>query len=322
MERKKNIQTVLKTLFAVALCLFAAIPLWGQAGGSGDSSEAEITPPEKTIVIRETPANLKKIEQLIKTLDVAPKQVFIEAHIFDITLDEQNSTGIDWSALMTQLGRDAPLWQYDQSTLGETGGNGTFRFGSLSSDHFSLLMKSLKKNNKARSLSNPKVTALNGREATIEIAQKIPYITTTTVDTSGGQQRTERVVNFENIPINLVVTPIIYDNQTIRLNVTPKVTSLKSFVEGIPWTEERTTTTDVFVKNGETIVLGGLITESRSEDKNTVPFFDKIPLIRKLFSKKERNTKRSELVVFITPTIISSGRMPAGFKSEANGGVL
>lgn len=319
-QKSKSLRMAMKTLFAIAFSLLIVVPVFGQDSGSGSKSSA--TPIEKTIVIKETAENLDKIADLIKTLDVPPKQVFIEAHLFDITLDKTNSTGVDWSALMTQLGKDTPLWQYDQSTLGNTGGNGTFKFGNLDSEHFSLLMKSLRNNNKARSLSNPKVTALDGHEATINIQQKIPYMTSTTIDTTGGQQRTERVVNFVEVPIKLTVTPVIYDNNTIRLRITPEVTSLKSFVEGVPWTEERTATTDVFTKNGETIIIGGLITESKSVNRDSVPLFDKFAFTRKLFSRKEKSVKRSELVIFITSTIITSGQMPSGFKSNEVGGTL
>ncbi|MBU1108901.1 MAG: hypothetical protein KKB51_19645 [Candidatus Riflebacteria bacterium] len=318
---------MLRVLCLVILCLTATMPVWAQAQGqaagqsAGQSGGGSISP-EVTLVIRETPANLDKIEQLIKTLDIPPRQVFIEAHIFDISLDNQNSTGVDWSALMTQLGRDTPLWQYDSTVLGAAASNATFKFGSLSSEHFSILMRSLKTNNKARSLSNPRVTTLSGQQANISISQKVPYFDSNTIDTTGGQQRTERKTLFEDIPISLDVTPIIYDNETIRLNVTPTITSLRSFVDGVPWTEKRSATTNLFVKDGETIILGGLITENRSEDKNTVPFFDKIPLARKLFSRKDKTIKRSELVVFITPHIITSGPIPAEMRPKIAGGEL
>lgn len=321
---------ILRVMCLVFLCLVIITPAWsqgtggqgGRGGQTGAQSGGSNVSPEMTLVIRETPENLARIEQLIKTLDVAPRQVFIEAHIFDISLDNQNSTGVDWSALMTQLGRDTPLWQYDHTVLGDTGSNATFRFGSLSSEHFSILMRSLKTNNKARSLSNPRVTALNGQAANIQISQQVPYITTTTIDTTGGQQRTERNVNFADIPISLEVTPMIYDNETIRLNVTPRITSLRSFVEGVPWTEERTATTDLFVKDGETIILGGLITENQSEERNNTPLLDKIPLARKLFSRKDKSSKRSELVVFITPHIITSSQTPPKLKPRVAGGKI
>ena len=173
--RLKAKNHVFRGLCLLFLCLVTMAPAWGQAPGGGapqgrgQQGGGPSVAPETTLVIRETPENLDRIEQLIKTLDIAPRQVFIEAHIFDISLDDTNSTGVDWSALMTQIGRDTPLWQYDHTVLGETAGNGTFRLGNLNSDHFSMLLRSLKTNNKARSLSNPRITALNGQVANIMI---------------------------------------------------------------------------------------------------------------------------------------------------------
>lgn len=292
-------------LLCIGLCLAAGVAtVSGQAAMGGGASGGGI-PQENTLVIRETPDNLKRIEQIIRRLDVAPRQVLIEAHIFDVVLDDQSSTGIDWSSLMTQIGRTNPLWQYDHSVLGAEGGNGTFRFGTLSQEHFQLVMKGLKKDNRARSLSNPKVTTISGQRATIEVGQRIPYTTTETI-ISNGTTQTNRRVQFEDVPINLAVTPNVYDDGTIRMAVQPTITALISFVEGVPWTEKRTSNTDLVIKSGQTLILGGLITERRSEDRNSVPVFEKIPLVKKLFSTSQKTTKRSELVVFITPNIIRS----------------
>ena len=307
---KRYIRLLVPAVLLVLFLGFRLSILYGQAaggaagggGGGGGLGGGGSTPLESTLVIRETPENLLKIEQIIKSLDIAPRQVLIEAHIFDVSLDDQNSTGIDWSAIMMQLGRQEPLWKFDQ-TLAPTGGNGAIRFGTLNNENFTLLLRALKSNNRAKSLSNPKVTAINGQQATIEIDQKVPYVTTSTT-VSNGTTITNRVVNFEPVPINLVVTPTIYDDGTIRMKVVPNITAVRSFVEGVPWTESRTANTDVVVRTGETLILGGLITETKSEDQNTLPILGKIPILKRIFTQTSKSNKRSELVVFITPNII------------------
>lgn len=296
-------------LLTAVLCVFlvwTGVSSFGQSAGGGASGGS--VRPEATFVIRETPENLTRIEQIIERLDVAPKQVLIEAHIFDIALDDENATGIDWSTLITQVGRTAPIFQYDHSVSGGDAGNGTLRFGTLSNEHFQMVMKGLRKNNRARSLSNPKVTTINNRQATISVGQKIPYFDTDST-VSNGTVVTNRTVKFEDVPISLVVTPTIYDDDTIRLLVAPTITALVSFVEGTPWTEQRTSNNDIVVRNGETLIIGGLITERKTEDANTVPILEKIPLIKKFFANKQKTSKRSELVVFITPNIIKSAPM-------------
>ena len=143
----------------------------------------------------------------------------------------------------------------------------------------------------------------------ISINQRYPYTTNETYY-ADGVTRTRTTVNFQDIPISLAVTPRIYDDGTIRLNVNPEISSLISVIEGVPWTESRSTQTEVMIRNGETLVLGGLITENRSNTRDSVPLFDRIPFTRRLFSRKSKASKRSELVVFITPTIIQSSKVP------------
>lgn len=319
----KRVRTLRAMLAAGLLCgilslAISRIPAFGQAAPAGGGAAS--VPLESTFVIRETPDNLRKIEQIIRSLDVPPKQVLIEAHIFDVALDDENSTGIDWSALMTQIGRQNPLWQFDQ-TLAPAGGNGVLRFGTLSNEHFSLLLRGLKKNNRARSLSNPKVTAMNGQNALIEVGQKVPYVTTSTT-VSNGTTITNREVKFEPVPINLAVSPTIYDDNTIRLKVTPTITALRSFVEGVPWTESRTANTEVVIRSGETLILGGLITESKSEDENAVPVLGRIPLFKKVFKSTSKTNKRSELVVFITPNIVQGAPVRGTIVSGSSDGSL
>jgi len=329
MTNLKIFKWAIPTAVFFGVLAFGLSALYGQApggiqGGIGGQTGTQAGPGEQTIIIRETPENLRKIEEMLRSLDVPPKQVLIEAHLFDIALDNANSTGIDWSALMTQFGRQTPLWQYDH-TLALSGGNGAFRFGTLSNEHFTVLLNGLKKNTKARSLSNPKVTAMNNQPATISVGQRIPYYTTTTYPANGGNPPyTVRTTEFADVPIKLDVTPTIYDDGSIRLRVRPEITAVVSLIpDSAPWTETRQATTDVIVRNGETLILGGLITETKSETKNAVPVFDKVPFLKKMFAKNDKSSKRSELVVFITPNIvesvISNDKAGTTFKMNASG---
>ncbi len=296
-------------MLLVLLLASGATMVSGQAAPQGGAAGTAGTPLENTLVIRETPENLIKIEQLLKSLDLPPKQVLIEAHIFDVVLDDSNATGIDWQALMTQLVRQDPLWSFSQAFPQPAAADSfsSLRFGTLSNEHFSLLLKGFAKNKRAKSLSNPKVVAVNGQTANITIKQEIPYfkpqqtqsnVTTTTIQ--------EPV--FKVLPITLEVTPSIDDDGTIRMHVKPTITSLVSMVNGVPWTEERSANTNVLLRSGETLILGGLITENRSTDQNSVPVLGKIPLLKKVFTQNSKTSKRSELVVFITPNIVVGER--------------
>ncbi|NLI77065.1 MAG: type II secretion system protein GspD [Candidatus Riflebacteria bacterium] len=299
-------------MLLVLLLASGATMVSGQAAPQGGAA----TPLENTLIIRETPENLMKIEQILKTLDLPPKQVLIEAHLFDVSLDKSNSTGMDWTALMTQLGRTQPLWQFSNSGVprGEDGnpsGMGNFKLGTLDNEHFTMLLSGLRKDNRARSLSNPKVTTVNGQQAVISVGKKIPYYTTTTYPANGGNPPyTVTKVEDVDVPIKLTVTPTVYDDGSIRLKVIPEITrTLGTLVPGVkPSTESRTTTTDVFIRDQETLILGGLITEDSSKSDDNVPMFAKIPVLKKFFGRSAKASSRSELVVFITPRIIEGER--------------
>ncbi|MBF0407823.1 MAG: type II secretion system protein GspD [Candidatus Riflebacteria bacterium] len=303
---KPGIRAFLAILIISATFVTGFKSAFSQTAPGGMSSSGS-SKAENTFIIRDTPQNLQKIEEIIKSLDVAPKQVLIEANIFDITLGDQNSSGIDWSLLMTQAGRKEPLWQFDQ-TLKLNGGNGALRFGTLSSEHFSILLQGLKGNNRARSLSNPKIAAMNGQSAVISVGQRIPYSTTTTYPANGGNPPyTVRTTQFADVPISLDVTPNIYDDGTIRMKVKPVITAVVSMIpDSAPWTETRQADTEVIVRDGETLILGGLITENKSVNNDSIPILGRIPLLKSFFEKKVKTSKRSELVVFITPKIVES----------------
>ncbi len=324
MKRTRILRVMLAAglLCGILSLAIGRIPAFGQAasdGGGGGSAVSQ----ENTFVIRETPDNLKRIDQIIKSLDVAPKQVLIEAHIFDISLTEENSTGFDWSTLMTQIGRNKPLWTYNHNvTDPEIAGNGAFRFGSLDNEHFSLLLKGLKSNNRARSLSNPKITAISGQNANISIGQSIPYLKGQQEVYSQGVTQIKDDYDTLEVPIKLTVTPIIYDDSTIRLKVSPKVTTLISFINNQPWTETRSADTELVIKAGETVIMGGLISEKKSSDQSAVPLFNKIPFVKKAFSNRAKKTTRSELVIFITPNIIKSAPVKAAPLVESSGNPL
>lgn len=285
--------------------------LYGSSGGGGGSR-----PSEMTIIIRESPENLRKIEEMVRSLDVPPKQVLIETHFFDIKLDSQEQTGINWTALMTQIAAKGPLWQFNNNlgrydTSGNPTGNGVLNFGTLENEHFQILLQGLRKNNRAKSLSNPKVIALSGQQATISVGQQIPYITRSS-SVSNGVVVPQVDVKFKDIPVKLSVTPIINEDETMRLIVNPNVSTLQGYVEEVPIVEERSATTDVIMNDGETLILGGLITEQHSNTKDTVPFLGSVPVLKNFFTRTDKTLIRSELVIFISPKIIKSCRVSAG----------
>lgn len=307
----------------VLACLFlsttsladAQMSASGGGGGGGSGSSDELT-----LIIRDTPANLTKIEYILRSIDVPRRQVLIQAHIFDISLTDEQAMGVDWQLIMTEIGRKEPLIQLSQSV--QESGSVSLKFGNLNTEHFAMLLNTLKNHTNARSLSNPKVTTISGQEANIKIAQRYPYRVYQSSTATGGTVETKGEPKFVDLPIGLTVTPIVYNNNTIRMKVVPEITSLLGLPDDVPWTETRTTTTEVLVNDNETMMIGGLIAENRVQDNKMMPLADKAPgFLRKLFRSDKRSSKRSELVIFITPRIMDVDRNIARNRNLVEDGV-
>lgn len=306
---------VLACLFLSATSLVEAQMSASTGGGGGSGSSDELT-----LIIRDTPANLTKIEYILRSIDVPRRQVLIQAHIFDISLTDEQAMGVDWQLIMTEIGRKEPLIQLSQSV--QESGSVSLKFGNLNTEHFAMLLNTLKNHTNARSLSNPKVTTISGQEANIKIAQRYPYRVYQSSTATGGTVETKGEPKFVDLPIGLTVTPIVYNNNTIRMKVVPEITSLLGLPDDVPWTETRTTTTEVLVNDNETMMIGGLIAENRVQDNKMMPLADKAPgFLRKLFRSDKRSSKRSELVIFITPRIMDVDRNIAGNRNLVEDGV-
>lgn len=176
-----------------------------------------------------------------------------------------------------------------------------------------LQISALEEQGNAKILSSPKVLVLNNQEATISSGTQILIPTTTTAGTSVGttgtssntSSTTTTGVTEKEATLRLTVTPRILDGNNISLKITAKREEFdfSRSVLGIPPKTSRETSTGVIVKNGETIVIGGIYTETDSEGESGVPLLSKIPLIGWLFKKETSRKNKTELLIFITPQI-------------------
>lgn len=164
-------------------------------------------------------------------------------------------------------------------------------------------LSALQQKNKSRLLSNPKIATLNNQAATIKSQTSEPYITQD-VSFSQGQSVTSQRVNTVTSGISLTVTPTINADGRITMKILPDVTSSQPTSIGIPKTTSQQANTTVIVRDGETFVIGGLISETESDARNYVPILGAIPLLGHLFKKTSTAKRRSELLVFVTPRII------------------
>jgi general secretion pathway protein D len=245
--------------------------------------------------------NFDKLEQIIKALDIMLPQVLIEVKIVEVTLNDDSKFGIEW------------MWE-QATTVGEKSYNqsGTTGFG-LADEIFGLkygilgdklegLLMALEKNTKVNILSTPRILTLDNREAIINISQEVPYLESTQETATGGVLTS---YDFRDVGVILTVTPRINKSETVTLDVNQQINSLIEFtLFNAPVIAKREATATLTVKDSQTMIIGGIIEDNKTETINKVPILGSIPFIGKLFQRQESKTEKTELMVFITPHIV------------------
>ena len=152
----------------------------------------------------------------------------------------------------------------------------------------------------------PLVTTTNNVPAQINVAQQIPYTTTSTVLNGSGTGATNTATQFLTINTGLAVSPRINSDDTITLSLAPQISDISGAAlgNGAPPTVTETLTTLRTVRNGETMVIGGLVRKSETHSQSRVPILSSLPLIGGLFRTRDNTINNSELLIFVTPTII------------------
>lgn len=289
-----------------------------------------------SLIVTDTPEGLLSISSVISELDKKPEQVIIEAKIVEVVLNKSLDMGIQWQYANTlkndpnnQIYIGASQAQTSSVAMGPnavadatvvspqspgSGGTGavfpasavsgqigTIAFGVVANEmRLTGILSALAQKGLSKLLSSPKVTTINNQQARIMVGQKIPY-TTTTVSNSGTTQQT----NFLDVGIKLTVTPTINSDQKITLQVHPEVSLFIRADPAGPVIGTREAQTTIIVSNGETVVIGGLITDEDRKQGTQVPLLGDLPIIGHLFRRDYKTKDRTELLVFITPQIIN-----------------
>ncbi|MFA5369700.1 MAG: secretin N-terminal domain-containing protein [Candidatus Omnitrophota bacterium] len=282
------------------------------------------------IAVTDLKNQIPVFDKLIEAFDEKHKEVIIEAKVLQITLNDDYNTGINWDAIFTKM--QSKLHQV--ATLGvslrygdqqqviptamTTANGGALQIGNLATEGYQAVIQALREYGKTNLLSSPRIVALNNEEASILVGTNQPYATRTISQGSGGTGNIEAEnVTFIDLGIKLIVTPTINDENYITMKIKPEVSSkigdfqIASSGNVIPIVKTTTTETTVMVKDGSTVLIGGLMEENIRESLREVPGLANIPLIGNLFrtrtigSGDSTNPEKTELVIFLTPHIIS-----------------
>ncbi len=293
----RNLHTeVVKLSYAVAGEIVA--PLSNMLGERG---KMDIDSRTNSLLITDLPEAVAHMVALAKILDHQIPQVEITARIVDVDYAASRELGIKWEALN--------LVNSSAGLVGTGGIDGTFPAPvgefKMAKVHdwgeINVTLQAMEKENKANIISNPRVMTMDNREASILVGKKIPLIV---ADEAGNA-----VTQLTTIGIKLVVTPHINPDGRIVMDVHTEVSDLASeaTVQGGVIITTSESKTNVMVDNGETAVIAGLLKASDSTLDTEVPFFGRIPILGKLFGYNNKSESKRELVIFITPRVITAG---------------
>ena len=272
------------------------------------------------LIIRAFPERRTEVEKLIQEFDKPTKEVLIEARILQVVFKPQYDFGIDWQ-MDFQDSSDLLLRRakFENFFLGENTSEQTIPsslktnfskigIGDIDVDHFETAIRALKQVNDTKILSNPKILVTNNQEAKIHVGDTVPYIISTTSGT-GDNAITSEDVRFVDVGLKLNVTPTINDDGFVTMALKPEVSTVTTTVSskggGIPQVNKTLVETTVMVKDGMTIILGGLLKENKIQNRKGIPLLMDIPFLKNIFSNTSESVEATEIVMFITPHIVT-----------------
>lgn len=276
-----------------------------------------------TLIIKESPDIIYKMEKMIAELDKPTKQIYIQAEIVEISASDDSELGVQWlwnntDKINSRVGTQFNLQKVENLVDAPTGPVDNFPFpvgsglgiGILKTD-VEAVLHALSTTNDINLLSRPRIMTLDNQEAIIEVGDQIPY----------KKLNQFGVVSFEfkDATVQLVVKPHIVDSDNIILQVSQKADFANGFTpDGTPIISTRKASTMVKVKNGQTIVIGGLMRDSMVKSESKVPVLGSIPILGLLFRNKKTTRVKTELIVFIRPIIVEEGMVEDVFEEEFN----
>ena len=278
--------------------------------------QTTIIPDQATnsLLIRTAPPNFSVLQETINQLDVRPAQVLLEVLIAEVTLDRANQWGINWQLYgehtapgdSTRLTVGVGVPQFGDSALANLQGLGV-RLIRLANFDVRAVLRTVASRTNVRVLSTPRILALNNEEARILVGSEVPFVQSTL---SGFNAVIDRVTQYRNVGTQLTVIPTINSDGYVTFRVLQEVSALSeqtlAAAQNAPIITTREAETSAIVKDGHTIIIGGLIGETEQVIETGVPILKDIPLVGLLFKSRTGTRSRTEIAIFLTPHVIIS----------------
>lgn len=261
--------------------------------------------PTNALVIRTAPPNFPLLRETIEALDTRPAQVLFEVTIAEIGLGKGTEFGVDWSAI--NAGGDVE-GRFGSTVIPDTGSrSAVLRLIHLDGTAVRAMLRTIATTSDVQILSTPEILAANNREATILVGSKVPFISSTRL---GNDISIDRAVQYQDVGTKLSIIPTINDDGYVSVQLLQEVSSLTqqtiTAALSAPVISTREASTRAVLRDGQTVVIAGLIGETRQNTIEGIPLLKDIPWLGALFRRQSVTRNRTELAIFVTPYVVRS----------------
>lgn len=258
--------------------------------------EISVLEERNLFLVEDTPQFQRRVASLLQQIDRPPTQVLIEAKILEITLTDEDSYGLDWTKFFSSEGGSG---SFGTQGLAESASPGLF-FDYATPD-VTAALNALTSQGRVRTLSSPKLLAIENEESSVIIGDRRGYAVTTTIN-----QVTTESIEFLESGVILRVTVKVDEDNRVTMEIHPEVsTGVIDPLTGIPSQTTTEVTTRMIVQDGSTVFVGGLIKNRIDESKRGIPVLGRIPGVGRLFSNRQKTLSNTETIVLIKPTIVN-----------------
>ncbi len=257
----------------------------------------------------------------MEEFDEQSRQVLITGEIIEVYVDDRFQSGIDWEKIFKSVNMDNLDFAGKFPVTPALSSYGKISMGTLAKDHYNIVMQMLSEYGSTKTVNRPRIVAVNKEEAKILVGTREAYVTSTQSQSESSTVTSENV-QFIDVGLKLVVIPTIGSDGFITMKIKPEVSSVKRNLTTnagniIPIVQTSQSESIVKVKDGQTLIIAGLFKPEDIDNSSGWPGLSRLPVLGYLFSTKTKESKKTELVIFITPTIITgAGNLGREVKNE------
>ena len=301
----------------------------GGRGGQGTVQPGEgpimiVDTENNALIFQTTPREYARVRKVLKKLDILPRQVFLEVAVLSVNYNDAQSIGISWEG-SNDATANPPS---NPNAFGANFGDGGSALGATYSytaatNKIAASIAAAKTRGYVNVLQQPHIMAIDNKSASISVGSDIPIATATTniggiVDGNSNTPATQSTIQYRQTGVSLSFTPHINANGVIRMNIAIDLSepgAQSSAAEAVAISNNNLQT-EMIVRDGQTVVMGGLIFDQEQWSRDTVPFVERIPLLRHLFTNRNNSASKRELIVTITPRLVDSEEKSIAISKE------